>query len=168
MVGTANPVDTDDPVMVMLRPPQNEPNPTADWVVGFVDREKYKGPADEISPEAFWSIWAQILNHLQPLPLDLYKAGPVVWEHLQLPHSAEWLSEVLGLNRIDKATARAYQAAMMAAFMTTPGPVDVNTIHFALATFIRASARYASIIQNVKWHLPYGDKTALRLMRAKD
>lgn len=165
--GPDAPSDSDDSILQIIRLPDNEPNPTEECSIGFVDRQTYKGPPERISPEAHSEVWESILNQVRPPPLEIYKAGSVVWDHLQLPDEADWVSEVLGLRRIDRSTTRAYRAALMAAVMTKSGAVDIDTIHVALATFIHASSRFMGRVKKVKWHLPFGPSTAVLLMRSR-
>jgi hypothetical protein len=152
-------------VMRMLRLPNDDPNPTQDTSLTFVDRSKYSGPADAISDDSMEQFWGACLRYIRPMPIDWYKAGAVIWNHLQFSVGSEWMTAMLCLKRSDDAMERAYQAALMSAWATNVGTVELETVHVALATFIHTHPVFAQQIEKAKWHLPYGDDTAYKLLK---
>jgi hypothetical protein len=162
--GPETPIDREDMIVRMLRLPNDGLNPTGDTSLGFVDRRKRKGPAEEISIDAVGRLWTESLGYIRPMPIDWYKAGPVIWDHLEFAVGAHWTTGMLGLRLADNATTRAYQAALISAVATNNGATDFETVHFALATFIHAHPAFAEVIEKANWHLPYGEYTAICLL----
>jgi hypothetical protein len=162
--GPEMPSDREDMIVRMLRLPNDGPNPTRDTSLGFVDRRKHKGPTEEISIDAVGRLWTESLSYIRSMPIDWYKAGPVIWDHLEFVVGPDWTTGMLGLRRADNTMTRAYQAALMSAVATNNGATDLETVHVALATFIHAHPAFAEVIERANWHLPYGEHTAICLL----
>jgi hypothetical protein len=163
--GPRAPADSEGMVMRMLRLPNEEPNPTRNTSLSFVDSRRHTGPAEEISTDSLGQFWTACLKYIRPMPIEWYKAGPVIWKHLQFSVGSEWTNVMLRLKRSDDAMERAHQAALMSAWATNFGTIDLEAVHVALATFIHAHPAFAKQIEKAKWHLPYGDDTAYRLLK---
>jgi hypothetical protein len=159
------PPDSEGMVLQMLRMPLDEPNPTDNVSLAFVDRSNHKGDPKEISPEPVKGLLDDLLNHISPMPHDCFRVGPVVLDDLQFPATADWVAGVLGLKKPDAAIARAFHSAQLGAFISNVGPIDPGAITVALGTFIHSHPAFRKLIDEGKWHKPFGDRTAYQLLR---
>ncbi|SHI13584.1 hypothetical protein [Bradyrhizobium erythrophlei] len=163
--GPETPADSEGMVVGMVRLPNDEPNPTEGTSLVFVDRRNHRGKPEEISLESMGQFWTASLDYIRAMPIEWYKAGAVIWDDLKFSVGSDWTAGMLGLRQADEATGRAYQAALVSAVTTNVGTTDLETVHVALATFIHAHPAFANVVDEAKWHLPYGDSTAYRLLR---
>jgi hypothetical protein len=163
--GPDNPPNSEGMVLRMLRLPHDEPNPTECVSFAFVDRTNHKGDPSEISPDAVKDLLRDMLHHVRPMDVGFYKAGAVVWDSLSLSVSSEWAADMLGLKKPHDAIARAYQSALFGAFISSIGPIDLEAITIAIGTFIHSLPGLAKLLNGDDWHLPYGERTAYRLLR---
>jgi hypothetical protein len=154
-------------ILRMLRLPLDEPNPTDNVSLGFVDRANHKGDPEEIATGPVKLLLENILNHIRPMPHDCFRVGSVVWDDLDFPVTADWVAGVLGLKKPDSAIARAFQAAQLGAFISNVGPIDPEAITVAIGTFVHCYPGFRKLIDRGKWHKPYGDNTAYRLLRSE-
>jgi hypothetical protein len=72
---------------------------------------------------------------------------------------------MLGLREPNDAIARAFQSALLGAFISSVGPIDLEAITIGIGTFIHSFPGLAKLLDGEKWHLPYGDRTAYQLLR---
>lgn len=89
----------------------------------------------------------------------------MVWDDLEFSFGSDWAAGMLGLKQADAAIARAYQAALLGAFVSNTATTDLETITVAIGTFIHSHPAFRKLIDEGKWHLPYGDRTAYKLLR---
>jgi hypothetical protein len=162
--GPEVPPSSEGKVLRMLRLPHDEPNPTENVSFAFVDRTNHKGDP-EISVDAVNRLLEDILDHVRPMSPHFYKAGAVVFDSLSVPVIGEWAAETLGLREPNEAIARAFQSALLGAFISSVGPIDLEAITIGIGTFIHSLPGFAKLLDGGKWHLPYGDRTAYQLLR---
>ncbi len=62
----------------------------------------------------------------------------MIWEHLGLQASRSRVASLLGLRAVDRNTARAVEIALFNAFNTSAAIPDMETVSFALSSFIYA------------------------------
>jgi hypothetical protein len=163
--GPKVPPDNDGMVLSMIRKPNDEPNPTTGVSFVFVDRAHYEGDPKEISQDQMAKFWVSCLDHIRPLPVDLYQVGPVVWDDLEFSIPSDWTAMRLGLKHADEALIRAHQAALFSAFVSNVGDTDLELVNVAIASFVQAHPAFANVVDEGKWHRPYGERTAYMLLR---
>jgi hypothetical protein len=160
------PPKSDEMELMMLRLPNEEPNPARGCKLVAGDRRAYKGNPDEASAE-LGRLWESMLNRVRPSPPDWSKAGAVIWDHLDFKVDPEWTAGMLGLDHADDDTTRACQAALFGVFATFSEGVDLEPLLFALSTFINTHPRLAEYANGNDWHLPYGENTQYRVSRSR-
>lgn len=147
-------------VMMLRRPEKSFPELLDDRFV-MVHGQKYlKGCTDPAVARLFWDCQ---LSRLRPYPTDWLKSGPKIWEQMNLRSPKSILKRTFGLKKVDEETALALNAALFNAVNTAYYP-DIDTIAFALATFIHAHSAHARSVRKAEWHLPFGEQTGFRLL----
>ena len=165
-LGPETPPKSDEMELMMFRRPNEEPDPGKDHFLVAVDRRNFKGQSEDNSLEILSGFWETMLDHIRAMPADWFKAGAVIWDHLGFEISSEWTAGMLGLEHADADMTRASQAALFSAVLTCPAGADLETVLFALATFIHAHPRLADSTVKDPWHLPYGESTVYRVRRS--
>lgn len=163
--GPQGPTDIDGMVMRMVRPPHDQPNPTEGVSLVIVDKASHKGKPEEISIERMAKFWKSCLRRIRRWSLDVYTAGAAICDDLEVSVSPDLTAELLGLGQADAALTRAHQAALVGAFVSNPGTTDLETVNVAIASFVHAHPAFAHLVEEEKWHRPYGDRTAYMLLR---
>jgi hypothetical protein len=158
----------EDNVVAMVRAPERAPGFGLDNRFVACDRKRYRGPDTELDPETHQRFWDNRLANVRPLSshTDFVKAGPVIWERLGLQASRSRVASLLGLRAVDQKTARAVEIALFHAFNTSADVPDMETVSFALSTFIYASAAHKRLQNKGHFYLPFGEHTAYRLLKS--
>jgi hypothetical protein len=165
--GPDSPSQSDQMVLSMLRLPNPEPDPGKNCNLVAVNRQTHKGPADDVSSEKMGEFWASMLCYLRPSPPEWFKAGAVIWDHLEFEVDAEWTAGMLGLAHADNDMTRACQAALFGASVTGAEGAVIEAVLFALASFVHAHPHFAGVILDGAWHLPFGKDTAYQALRSR-
>jgi hypothetical protein len=141
--------------------------PAPEYVAGSefrfvaVDPETYRGSAGS-QPELLRSFWEHQING-RPFSTPFIKSGPVIWKKLGIKVSTETVAYMMGLESIDAETAEAINASILSTFNTAASPVDIESVVFALATFINADPLRKHLHSAETFAEPYGDRTVWAL-----
>jgi hypothetical protein len=126
-----------------------------------VDSQNYAGTAtlDHASNQKLWE--AQI--NVRPVPPQFVKAALPIWRKLNFSISLEQTKSLMQMTSIDEGTAEAVQAALFNTFNTSPYPIDMEAVVFALACFIHGDPLRKDHVLNESFDEPYGERTAYGL-----
>jgi hypothetical protein len=163
--GPEDPADDEGKVVSMHRLPNDEPNPTEGVRLVFADRANHKAKLEDILPDRMAEFSGLCLNYIRPLSPDFCKAGAAICDALELSVCPNLAAELLCLRQADEAIARAHQAALLGAFASNVATTDLELANVAIASFIHAHPAFANLVDEGKWHRPYGDRTAYWLLR---
>jgi hypothetical protein len=126
-----------------------------------IDPATYKGIAvrEHSAHKAFWD---HQMNG-RPASMPFLKSGPVIWRRLNISDPPEAVAYMMQMKSVDVETSEAIQASIWSAFNTAAYPVDVETIVFALATFMHADPLRKHLVEDEPFEEPYGDRTRYAL-----
>ena len=156
----------EDRVVMMIRPPQERLEVGLANRFVAINRRLYKGSQAEVRTRTHRRFWNARLNAIQHrLPTDILKSGLVIWRHLDLHVSINKTAAILGLQAMDAETADAAQSALFSAFNTSAALPDMETVAFALGTFIHAHPIFSNMISNGEFYLPFGPDTGFKLLK---
>ena len=145
--------------VAFLRPPNPNPDPSCGRSVVAVDRQAYTEEDLATFTMALEEHWCASLDRMYRSPPTLCKAGATISDHFGFSISKKCTAEFLGLARADDEMCRAFQAALLGAASTTVGPLDLDTIKRALASFIHAHPFFCDAVKNEPWEHPFGEQT---------
>jgi hypothetical protein len=125
-----------------------------------IDPATYKGIAvrEHSAHKAFWD---HQMNG-RPASMPFLKSGPVIWRRLNISDPPEAVAYMMQMKSVDVETSEAIQASIWSAFNTAAYPVDVETIVFALATFMHADPLRKHLVEDEPFEEPYGDRNSIR------
>jgi hypothetical protein len=72
---------------------------------------------------------------------------------------------MMRMDRLDKATADAVQAALLSAYNTARYPIDMETAAYVLACFLHADPLRKHKTSDGRFHEPFGAPTAYGLLQ---
>jgi hypothetical protein len=147
--------------ILIMRRPAPEYAAGSEFRFVAVDSETYQGSAGS-KPELLQSFWDHQING-RPCSTPFIKSGPVIWKNLEIKVPKETVAYMMGLESIDAETAEAINASIFSAFNTAASPVDIESVVFALATFINADPLRKHLHSAESFVEPYGDRTKYRL-----
>jgi hypothetical protein len=104
-----------------------------------------------------------LIGRMPSIPLEDFKMGAVISDHLGLGTPPEWLAKILGLTDVDPELKRAVEAALCGLLATTIAPFDFAAVLHALGTFIHAHPSFSTVTKDAKWEPPYGEHTAYQM-----
>ncbi|EKS33883.1 hypothetical protein [Afipia clevelandensis] len=110
-------------------------------------------------------LWQEILDSIRPAGIDFVKSGGVIWDSIDLQPPKHLVESVVSVHDIDDATHRAVNAALFAAYNTSPVPANMETVGLALAAFIHAHPHFKNIADDGEFHQPFGEYTFWKLLK---
>jgi hypothetical protein len=122
-----------------------------------IDPQTYKGDGvrGQVAHKAFWD---HQMNG-RPASMPFLKSGPAIWKKLNIADPPEAVAYMMQMKSVDVETSEAIQAAIWSAFNTASYPIDIETLAFALATFMHADPLRKHLVSDEPFVEPYGDRT---------
>jgi hypothetical protein len=154
-----------DTSVVMRRP---EPEIASGSGLRFVaiDPLTYRG-AGFRDREAQQTFWGHQLNG-RPFSVPFVKSGIAIWKKLGIKVPTDTTAYMMKMTGVDEETSQAIQAAIWSAYNTARGPIDLETVVFALATFMHADPLRKHLVLEDPYLEPYGDRTRYVLYKVYD
>lgn len=152
-------------VMGMRRPAREFVAGSGFRFVG-IDPVTYQGRAvrGRVAHQEFWD---QQING-RPFSMPFLKSGPVIWKKLGIKVLPDDTAYMMQMNTVDPDTSEAIQAAIWSAFNTACYPIDIETVVFALATFMHADPLRKHLVSDEVFVEAYGDRTEYGLRKFCD
>jgi hypothetical protein len=122
-----------------------------------IDPDNYRGNAMS-DPAAHQEFWDHQMNG-RPFSMPFLKSGPAIWKKLGINVPLESTTYMMQMESVDAETSDAIQAAIWSAYNTAAYPIDIETVVFALATFIHADPLRKHLVSEEAFDEPYGDRT---------
>ncbi|MGZ4123721.1 MAG: hypothetical protein ACXVOI_11025 [Tumebacillaceae bacterium] len=147
-------------IFVDMFRPNPEFSQNVPCLVAFDSRTYEGNPAkDRGTHQQFWE--DQI--NIRPFSIEFVKSGIEIWNSLGITISPEQSAFMMKMESIDDQTADAVQAALLNTLNTATYPVDMESIAFALSTFIHAHPAFKSFVSEDRFVMPYGPRTLYAL-----
>jgi hypothetical protein len=151
-----------------IRSKNTTPNPTDNKRIIALDIKKDSAASKQARTRRLTEHWYDCLSRIRAFRAEEYKAGAAVWDRIGLGVDHVHTRYLLGIEILDEEMTRSIQAALFSALLGASGPVDLEPVVRALATFIHTNPCFAGIVEKTVWSPPFGERTEYTVAEEED